>query len=686
METKKSFPERNTRKISPGALYLLALLCFALFQAGGFHTYVSAGLNIILTAGLLVIIFLRGQLRIGKTLFFPALLLMCMMHFAVGFYAVDSSMSIKGGVKFLPVILFYLVLLQLPERSAEDAVRFLPVLGAVQTVLSMIFARLPGFQDRFLVDGRLAGFFEYPNSFAVFLLICLVIAVFRILPDREGKNPSLFPGRSGKGSENEMAGGSDGRYMAALISGVCGLICLAGILLSGSRTVYVLLLFAALFLVLYYLYSVLKMMKSSLKLQEDEEAAANKKEAAASKKETAAGEKAATIGEKDNEIKKTGRRKHFLIGAVVFVAFLILLTASGAARVFLSRLRLITASSSTLAGRLLYAQDALRIISKHPFGLGYYGYRFIQGSFKTGVYNVVNVHNELLQAALDVGILPALFLAAATILRLLPNRGYLHRRAGCRTAAVLLLLHALLDYDFQFMSLAFVFLLLLPANSQKILTYTLSTRQNVPDQKTGKHHNLSAAEAQGKLRLSSLAAAAVIGAGALIIGLSVWIGLSDRAYVYRDFERAEATHPDTLTELNLLTLMQTEEEREYLADRMMKRNAYASQAYAVAAQLCYAKGDIQSMTIYQKAAIRTDPYRYTLYTDYLKMLCRSAKAYHSQGNKKDAHMCAVFAREIPQMLWNLSERTSSLGWRISVSPVVTLDEDNQKRLDEIKDY
>ena len=37
--------------------------------------------------------------------------------------------------------------------------------------------------------------------------------------------------------------------------------------------------------------------------------------------------------------------------------------------------------SSTLLGRLLYAQDALPVILRHPFGLGYRSYTYMQGSF-----------------------------------------------------------------------------------------------------------------------------------------------------------------------------------------------------------------------------------------------------------------------------------------------------------------
>ena len=79
----------------------------------------------------------------------------------------------------------------------------------------------------------------------------------------------------------------------------------------------------------------------------------------------------------------------------------ILAVAAGSAGI-LERFTNISFGASTFLGRILYVQDALPLILKHPFGLGYYGYYFIQQSVQTGVYTVVNAHNELIQILLDV--------------------------------------------------------------------------------------------------------------------------------------------------------------------------------------------------------------------------------------------------------------------------------------------
>ena len=150
-----------------------------------------------------------------------------------------------------------------------------------------------------------------------------------------------------------------------------------------------------------------------------------------------------------------------VLGAGIGVAA-VLAVAAGSLGV-LERFTNISFSASTFLGRILYAQDALPLILRHPFGLGYYGYYYIQQSIQTGVYSVVNVHNELLQMFLDVGVIPAVVMSAAVLRAVFTKR----TDARNRLILVMLILHSLFDYDFQFLAIGFVLILFLDMRNVK---------------------------------------------------------------------------------------------------------------------------------------------------------------------------------------------------------------------------
>lgn len=60
---------------------------------------------------------------------------------------------------------------------------------------------------------------------------------------------------------------------------------------------------------------------------------------------------------------------------------------------------------STVASRLIYWQDALKTIMRHPFGIGVHNWESIQYGLQTADYSVKFVHNGFIQLLLDGGIL-----------------------------------------------------------------------------------------------------------------------------------------------------------------------------------------------------------------------------------------------------------------------------------------
>ena len=113
--------------------------------------------------------------------------------------------------------------------------------------------------------------------------------------------------------------------------------------------------------------------------------------------------------------------------------------------------------NSTLWGRLLYWQDALQILKDHPFGLGYKGYYFIQGTYASGNYVTMYAHNELLQILLDFGFLGGVAIAGMLFFSLYRRRLDSSLKKKLLTVCVV---HSLFDFDLQFLVVVFIILLL----------------------------------------------------------------------------------------------------------------------------------------------------------------------------------------------------------------------------------
>ena len=135
-------------------------------------------------------------------------------------------MTVLGFVKFLPLPLFCMAIAQLTTEQRRKLLETVPLSGAVMTVLSAALCLIPLYREYILTNGRLGGFFQYPNTFAIFLLVGIVIQLY-------GKPVNLR-------------------------SAVICVILLSGIFASGSRTVFILM---ALALVMYLIAAKNKRMK-----------------------------------------------------------------------------------------------------------------------------------------------------------------------------------------------------------------------------------------------------------------------------------------------------------------------------------------------------------------------------------------------------------------------------------------
>lgn len=109
-------------------------------------------------------------------------------------WAVDSGLAVWGSVKFLSILLFGLNCAFLSSEDRMTMLMDLPFLASAMTGISLLLSLIPALRAQIFVAGRLGGFFMYPNTYAAFLAIALLIwteKFFKWLPEsrqEEDKN------------------------------------------------------------------------------------------------------------------------------------------------------------------------------------------------------------------------------------------------------------------------------------------------------------------------------------------------------------------------------------------------------------------------------------------------------------------------------------------------------------------
>lgn len=310
------------------------------------------------------------------------------------------------------------------------------------------------------------------------------------------------------------------------------------------------------------------------------------------------------------------------------------------------RYLLTSINSNTLMGRLLYYADALKIIVKHPLGLGYGGYHAVQGAYQTGYYDVKYVHNSLLQLFLDVGWIPALLMCWAII------RSFFSRGTTLTQRLLLLTIigHSMLDFDLEYLSM---WLLLLPA---------LEFHQPKPIQ----------------IRKGGKTAIAV---GLVAVVACLWLAVSDGLYRNSQLDWCLKVTPfHSQAQIHRLTRITDAELLAQAADQLLELNPHCSVAYSAKANAASAMGDAGAMVEAKKKAISCARYHLNEYLDYFDKLHEVMVYYQSIGDMGSASVCMELLQEIPIMLEDVRASTSPLAEKLGDQPELVLPEAYQKIL------
>lgn len=557
---------KNTHNKTSGLVNICAWIVTALVGVtmligGGYFEYVSS-FCLVLLAVVVILVSFQHRLKIPWSLDFLAFVCLAGAYLLSALWAVDSGIAVGGFYKTLPAVLFFLLLYQF-DSFRERLLHYIPVAGVLLTVFTYEMSFFRSFRSYVCVNNRLSGTFQYPNTFAIFLLICIILLAKEKFRDK--------------------------------IDIVYTVILLFGIYKTGSFTTYILAAIVCGILIL-----------------------------------------------NNKKIRKIAIPIYLclLVGVMIYMLL--------GHEIVDMKLKL-----STFTGRLLYAQDALPLIAKHPFGLGYYGYFFMEKSIQTGVYTVVNIHNELLQFLLDIGWLPALFFFFVLIRAVVKKRdGY---AVEYKIALATLLVHSMFDFDFQFLSILFLVVLLLPERETKEIVF-------------------------GNVLCGIEIVCAII----LAICAGTY-GASNLLYTQGHYDAAITTNSsNTLAKAKKLSESTDLTEAEALAKDIEKSNTCIPTVYAVLAQCEYNRGNMEGYITQKTHALQLDPYNYDGYLEYMNVLLSSCSNYMQAGETDSAKICLKRMESVYDMLDKLAERTSTLGYQIQEKPTLTLPTEYRKLMNQLE--
>lgn len=310
--------------------------------------------------------------------------------------------------------------------------------------------------------------------------------------------------------------------------------------------------------------------------------------------------------------------------------------------------RFVTTSlfSSTLIGRIIYARDGLKLLIQHPFGLGYLGYYYQEPAVQTAQYSVRFIHNDLLQMALDYGIIPSLLAAAVFVKNIFSGKN----PAGHRLVLLVAGLHFLVDFDLEFVSVWYFVLLLVDFRHGK---------QWEPGKNSRTRQYGAGAAVTGVL------SAAAIYAGAALI--PYYAGNPELTYRLVPFH--------TESGVQVLASLTDSQEAEKLAARLQKQNPYLREVWDVQAALAYQAGDYKAMTENKKKSLNLQRYSVEAYEKYLALLSQALSDAAGTGSQEDMELLIKAAAEIPELLKKTEETTDPLAYKTRDVPDFTLSDE-----------
>lgn len=302
-------------------------------------------------------------------------------------------------------------------------------------------------------------------------------------------------------------------------------------------------------------------------------------------------------------------------------------------------------NASTLQGRFLYWEDAVRMLVKRPAGLGYMGYFYFQQAHQTGVYSVRFVHNEWLQWVLDYGILAGAGLIISLYYRC--RLGTMSRMEKEMLGIVAVCIF--FDFHLQFFAIMVIVLMLLPKGRTEICF-----GGNTKKKKECEYELWVAVTFALCLCFSTVAADYCAGRG--------------------DYEQAVKWN-SLSAEYKQEYLLKSEdlETAEAYADRLLEENKYLYAAYLIKSNAAAKEGRLEDFVVNRQKVLWLRQYKIEEYEDYLEILFGWYKRAYEEQNWHEMEVCRMAVQKVPDMIAKVRRKTGVRAYRIREKPHLSLE-------------
>lgn len=303
---------------------------------------------------------------------------------------------------------------------------------------------------------------------------------------------------------------------------------------------------------------------------------------------------------------------------------------------------------SSFNSRLFYYKDSLKMIITHPFGSGVNGFYYMQPKYQSANYYSMYVHNDYLNIACDVGIIPALlmvFLLGYSIIK--------EKNLTKKSLLILLGLHMFVDFDLQYM---YIYLI-------------LSLCLNVGDIK-----NI-------KIKSSGLIA---------FVGVVLTIYCSFFAYISmlmynENYKKVTYYYNHTTALLMQMTSTTNSNEAYKLANELLDNNKYIFEAHHTLANIYIANDKpIDAMNEMEKV-LEYDHMNSKEYDDYILICYKAGRQLKKQGDLEHSQIAFDKAIRVTDDIKKLNSSLSKRAFYLRKKPQIILSKKSDKLILRMKE-